>query len=493
ADRLHVRHIQTLGPSELFSLAAPARTRVLVGEASTLQATAATTPLANGAGTVVFTRLSRPLGPVGRRAFAGQTPTVIEQGLGGTVRPLAPPVALDGIAVMAAPPTPGQLAADATGRMIARGWQAVTASEQSAPGPGDVTDLRQAINGAVGSRGGGLGLVGGLPILIAPGPATKPTEPQTLASILSAALLPSSRIVKRLDGRLRVPGLFGGGSTTRPVMACPQFTAPLAMALQRDHLEYLLPGLGNFPHDRVTLLVANGAFVEAFLAGANHEMNRELLWREYPTDQRGTPFRFFWPRPDRNPDIPPMTAWTAGNALGRNGAANGPDVEDMVVVLVRGEVLRRYPRTIVYAAPGRIDGTRLTLDTSVPWTAPQFLLRLDATTTVFAFPLTVAQVHSDLPNGKAGYYFVFSEPVTGPRFNFDVSTPEPFEHWTDLGWDRVPQARGFAVAGLDLAPPSLETGPNSPRWNRDSADTARIAFARPFRVGYHADELLGGG
>jgi hypothetical protein len=219
-------------------------------------------------------------------------------------------------------------------------------------------------------------------------------------------------------------------------------------------------------------------------------MNRELLWREYPTDQRGTPFQYFWPRPDGKPDVLPITAWALGNELVANGGQTGLDVENMIVLLVRGEVLRRYPRTIVYAAPGKIDGDSLALDTSVPWTPPLFPMRIDATTTAFAYPLTEQVVHSDLANGKAGWYFVFSEPVTGPRFNFDETSRGPLEHWTDLDWDNVPQARGFAIAGAELAPPAGEAAPGSPRWNKDAADTVRIAFARPFRVGYHADELL---
>ncbi len=40
-----------------------------------------------------------------------------------------------------------------------------------------------------------------------------------------------------------------------------------------------------------TLLRTNNRFIEAYLVGLNHEMGRELLWREYPTDQRGTYFR----------------------------------------------------------------------------------------------------------------------------------------------------------------------------------------------------------
>ena len=47
---------------------------------------------------------------------------------------------------------------------------------------------------------------------------------------------------------------------------------------------------------RVTTLFG-GRFVEAFMVGLNHEMNHELVWRTYPTDQRGTPFRRFFGAP----------------------------------------------------------------------------------------------------------------------------------------------------------------------------------------------------
>jgi hypothetical protein len=314
----------------------------------------------------------------------------------------------------------------------------------------------------------------------------------TFSGALTAALSPGERVFRRLGGRVRIPPDLGGGDPSAPVMACPQFTAPLALALLQDHPDWLIPGLANFPDDRVTLLQANGAFVEAFLAGANHEMNREMLWRGYPTDQRGTPFRRFWPRPDGNPDIPPITAWPAATPLGRNGAALGQDLEAMLVLLVRGEVLRRYPRTIAYAAPGIITDGKLGLNTGVDWTPPLFLLPLDGKTTAFAYPLAAGDVRSDIPNGKAGSYFVFSEPVTGPRFKFAASAPSPPQVWNDVDWGSVPTSRGFAVAGVDLAPPPQENGPDSARWNRDAADMARIAFARPFRIAYHADELLAG-
>lgn len=492
ADRLHVRHTQNLTPSQLISVAAPARTRVLVAPASTLQASTAATPLAPGTGTVAFSRFARPLGPIGIRAFNRVAPTVIANGISGAVTVTPPPAQLDGItALMPAPAIP----AGATGITIGRGWQNVTTIEQNIPPVVADPVLRQAVNQGI-KPVTGLGLEVGKPILLVFPPPPAPAPP-SLTDTLTAALQPSIGIYKRYGGRVSVPPQLNspGDPSTIPirVMAYPQFTAPLALALIKNHLEWIVPGLGNFPDNSVTLMETNGAFVESFLVGANHEMNRLLLWREYPTDQRGTPFQYFWPRPDRSPDIPPITNWDITTPLGSN-AADGPDLETMLVLLVRGEVLQRYPQTMVYAAPGIINGTSLTLDTnSADWVSPEFLMRIDAKTTALAFPLTVDAVKSNFPAGIGGYYFVFSEPVSGPRFNFDVNSSVPLQHWNDLGWDQAPQARGFAVAGqnLAIAPPALQSGVGDPRWNNDSADTARIAFAQPYRVGYHADQLLG--
>jgi len=485
ADRLHARHVLNMAPSQRVAFAGPARARVLTSPATTLKADTAATAVPAGAATTAYNRLTRPLGPIGRRAFNGQAPATIAKGLENTLTIHGPALQLDGIADLKQGPT--QAGADATERMVVRAWASLSATEQSVPAPGDLTQLLQALK--PGAAGGGP-LMKSTPVLMPAYPRTVQVTTASISDTVGAALQPGAQILKRLGGRVKIPARLGGGQATGAVMACPQFTAPLALALLREHPEYLLPGLGNFPDDRVTLLIANGAFVEAFLAGANHEMNRELLWRGYPTDQRGTPFQRFWPRPDGTPDIPPITAWPLATPLGANGAALGPDIETMVVLLVRGEVLRRYPRTIVYAAPGMINGDKLALNMAAQWTPPLFLLPLDAETTVFAFNLSPADVHSNIAAGKAGSYFVFSEPVTGPRFRFGAGAAGPPQIWADLAWDSVPSARGFAIAGEDLAPPAQENAPDSARWNRDAADIARIAFARPFRIAYHADELL---
>ena len=58
--------------------------------------------------------------------------------------------------------------------------------------------------------------------------------------------------------------------------------------------ELFVPNVNLIEQNSVTLLETNQRFIEGYMVGLNHEMARELLWREFPTDQRGTPFRQFW-------------------------------------------------------------------------------------------------------------------------------------------------------------------------------------------------------
>jgi len=488
ADRLHVRHLQSLTTSELFAVAAPARTRVLVHAATTLQAETAKTPLPEGAGTVAFTRFIRPLGPVGLRGFSGVFATTTQQTIDGAIRVAPPASILDGVTTLASQSVSAG-ASDATAIMATQAWSQISALEETITVPPSVQNLRQVLTTPASS--GSISLSSGVPITISKGLAAEPTDSNSLASTVVFAMLPSSGIFRRLADRVVLPGsLQGVGNPPTRIMAGPQFPAPLALALVKEHLDYLLPGLGKFPDDSVTLLSTNSAWVEAFLAGANHEMNRELLWRDYPTDRRGTPFRHFWPRPDGMADIPPISRWPLTNNLGDSMNGQGIDWTSILVLLVRGEILRRFPRTVAYAAPAKIVNLSVTLDDSLPWTPPEFVMPLDATTTAFAYPLTEQRVRSNFAQNNAGFYFVFSEPVTGPRFNFDVTSSKPPLLWTDLPWDSVPQSRGFAIASVDVTPPAGENGPGAARWNNDAADMGRIALARPYRVGYHADELL---
>jgi hypothetical protein len=484
-DRMHARHIAVLSDlSKLVSIAAPARTRIVVGDV-TLHTTVTNSPMPAGAATVAFSRFTRLQGPLGRRTFNGVLPTVIEAGMSGTLK--TRDFRLDGLTTPVA--LPPLLFTSPTAGMVSLASETVANLEKATAVP-DLARLFVAVNVVARAPAPVVKtLRTGLLAVRSPIPTFAPKPIAVVRNLtveLKTSLTPSLGIFRRFQDRVRIPDEFGTDKTAR-VMACPQFTVPLAIAVKNAHPDWLLPGVGRFPDNCVTLVRADPAFVESFMAGANHEMNRELLWRGYPTDQRGTPFRFFWPRPDRAPDIPPITDWAPDTPLGKNGTKGGPDVENMVVLLVRGELLHRYPRLIVHAAPATRSGSTTTLNVDEnSWTPPDFALRLDERTTAFAYNIGADAIRSGPANG--GVYFVFSEPISGPRFNFDVTTTTPMTIWNDLDWGSVQDSRGFAIAGrAPLAEPFNKENAN---WNRDAGDIARIAFARPFRVAYHADKLL---
>ena len=86
----------------------------------------------------------------------------------------------------------------------------------------------------------------------------------------------------------------------------------------------------------------------------NHELARELLWQEYPTDQRGTFARQFWPHRDTGNradqyDLRQMLNEANATTLEQLGEAPG-SVESPLVLVIKGDVVRRYPGLLVTAA-----------------------------------------------------------------------------------------------------------------------------------------------
>ena len=150
-----------------------------------------------------------------------------------------------------------------------------------------------------------------------------------------------------------------------PAMAYPDFDDPMYERLRDLSSELFLPNIGLIPPETITLLRTNPAFIEAYLVGLNHEFGRELLWREYPTDQRGSYFRQFWsvsglvvPPADppltaeqlkaRYRDITPLDTWTTAPELGTHRPPERAATGDLVLT-IRGELLKRYPNTLIYA------------------------------------------------------------------------------------------------------------------------------------------------
>jgi len=271
-----------------------------------------------------------------------------------------------------------------------------------------------------------------------------------------------------------------------PIMVGPILPEPLYRDLARLDQDRFLPGAGLIPANSITLLETNPRFIEAFLVGSNHEMNRELLWRSYPTDRRGTPFRLFWDRVDGMTDIGPIHEFFRNRRLGKNNV--GP-AEGAIVLLVRGDLLRRYPNSIVYGTPSRAD-RKLDQNPAVV-ELPVFGGKLDPDITFVGFNLTVEQI-----SPEPGWFFVIQEQPTEPRFGLDEPNgPTPtLTNWSNLSWVHVNVAGGghLPLSALSSSLNLALAGLGSPRakWRQDAAHMAAITFQRPFRVAVHSSDVL---
>ena len=281
--------------------------------------------------------------------------------------------------------------------------------------------------------------------------------------------------------RLNVPTLPERIDPLERIMAAPTFERPMAESLVDLDPEHMLPGVGDVPKDSVGLVQTNPAFVEAFLAGLNHEMARLLRWRRYPTDKRGTYFRQFWDHrisPDVDVDLEDVEALhTWSGTLGTNDR-DGDD-EPTAVLLVRGELLRRYPNTVIYAAKAiedengeKDDADRIPAlpnlreyveegdahgDDDLQF--PQFSGTLGADIHFFGFDLTVPEARSDpyhLPEEPApddhddeGWFFVLEEPAADVRFGMLGGDDDP---------DKTPIADTGAYVDVEDGPPSWVPG-----------------------------------
>jgi len=117
--------------------------------------------------------------------------------------------------------------------------------------------------------------------------------------------------------------------------------------------------------------------------------------------------------------------------LGQNASA-GPTGQ--VVLLMRGELLRRYPTAIVYAA--RAIPTPLQPSApprpGLPEVYPIFQGTLEPDVRFVGFSLSVAQARGSGTLSDPGYFFVIQQQPTEARFGEDVDAQSstPFLHAT---------------------------------------------------------------
>jgi len=364
-------------------------------------------------------------------------------------------------------------------------------------------------------------------------PAPVALDLGALSKTVLGAVDPKTTILRRGLSRISLPPWVVAeiGEDFNEVMAYPKIDLPMYQPLEQRSAERLLPNIGKIARNSLTLMETNQRFIEAYMVGLNHEFARKLLWREYPTDQRGSYFRQFWSVGDaiddeglgedalkeKRYDIPEIHRWAASSKLGEhnNRIPPGQPASPQAVLIIRGELLKKYPNTVIFAQHARMNGGLREPDwltaaeeqnpPHAKTRTPLYQARPVDDIFFFGFDLTIDEAKGS--GGDPGWYFVLQERPGEARFGLELSRAEAAETFDDLAWsDALPgiQPGQFLPAGalatVPLAEPSATSdAPKHDQWLDDrrvgpaAASSARWAYLllrQPVMVAVHADEML---
>ncbi len=340
---------------------------------------------------------------------------------------------------------------------------------------------------------------------------------------LSTALSPRVAHGFRLSRLIKIRNLTWTDPTQPLVeaMAYPDIDEPMYKRLTDQSNEYLVANLKLIPPNTISLLETNEPVIESYMVGLNYEMGRALLWNEYPTDQRGSYFRQFWdvngivkPASSKTPvelaeedkDITPIDQWQPTSQLGSHNNRDAQGDASQIVLVVRGDLLKRYPNSVIFAQKA-INGSDGLPAIDLDVTSGEFtqellfpLYRADIAPDLkfFGFDLTARQARGDDPSpgfpatDTLGWFFVIQEVPGEPRFGMDITFDPGSDGvtWDDLAWTNFPTPNpGF----IRVAPHPTGFSPtdNTPdKWATSSANMAYVLFQEPSMVAVHASEML---
>ena len=576
AGKLLTKHLSALDADTLLQVTAPVHARVLAGQPVTAAELLRRSPIPDGAtdgrvrrarGAVarraagIARRAGEPAGPGERDAAEGLLNRLNRQELRTRPAVAAPSGMVVTTLTAPAPGTAGlEPGAPAAGARAAVGRAAVRAEHVIAPPPEAEAVMRPVelarpdpgwtpgVAGGVLETGEGthtpepvtsdprdrdevartaarfgqamVRLVAGVDAEPVAGPVLQQADLPAMAATVVERLDPAQTIAAGIRSRLHLAPWVSWAveDPLEPVMASPEFDTPMYEPLRDLGHDWLLPGAGRIPPETVTVVLPNQSFIEAYLLGLSYEMGRELLFHEYPTDQRGTYFRQFWDvrgalTPSLVPadpaglhDIRPIHSWRPDAGLGVNMGRTPPPPPDHLVLLVKGELLRRFPDTLVSAVEAAVgpDGRRTLGSVTLH---PMFSGRLEPDIAFFGFDLSIGRARGGTNN--LGWFFVLAEHPTEPRFGLDIDNREFAGRptaWDDLNWAHLAASEQDLAAldyvDLTAALPDASAvvttvGDPAVAWHVDAApagangsDLAWITLRRPFRVAIHGADVL---
>jgi hypothetical protein len=395
---------------------------------------------------------------------------------------------------------PGEQRPEAVDRLPkSANFKLVPIGSASAPERGSTTDSPEALRFKAGLRDA-FALVEATRKAIPDPKPLRPINVKQTAGVVVAKLDPKTTIPNWTWANVRFPGWIRDQLEKEiftEAMAYPRFDYPMYKPLANISADLFLPNINLIEYNSITLLETNQEFIEAYMVGLNHEFARELLWREYPTDQRGSYFRQFWDVStlmasdvadhagkteeeirEMYRDIPKLHMWPRLSKLGEHDHRQRPGVPETeeVVLAIRGELLKKYPSAVIYAhkavwAPKSKDdptfdktqsrvlyqpeeGNKDKPSFSVIRT-PLYRAQVDPDITFLGFKLDIDEAKGDsdpetptLQN--AGWFFVIKERPGEPRFGFDIPKEDvdaaPNLTWNDVSWNDVLPGQGVIDA-----------------------------------------------
>lgn len=371
----------------------------------------------------------------------------------------------------------------------------------------------------------------------------------TVTSVMVTAIEPTKTIPARVFSTIQLPTWVFADRTDPfgEVMAYPKVDLPMYLPLKQISVELFLPNINLIAPNSITLIETNQRFIEAYMVGLNNEFGRKLLWREYPTDQRGSYFRQFWDvrsvingeglseaaLKEQLYDIPELHRWPLDSDLGtHSNRQRAGDYREQAVLVIRGELLKKYPTAIIYAhraqwetdSHGNPDLTKVrTLVSLTPveedkpppdkMRFPLYEAKVNPDIYFFGFDLSIEEAkggsgHS--PDSDPGWFFVLKERPGDPRFGLELSPTAHPEVLDELSWDDAlgavlpggaPQfLTGTGLGAVTLSPvPSGDPEGKGPQRSDDelaiaappsAARWAYLLLRPPVMVAVHADQML---
>jgi hypothetical protein len=325
------------------------------------------------------------------------------------------------------------------------------------------------------------------------------------SSVLTRRDLPTLRVPGELDGVLLDAVILQPAVVLEPVRDvpppvapvdattietgafAPRFARPMSEPLAERFPELMLPGAGAIEPDGVMLVESDQAFVEAFLVGANQELNYEMLWRRLPADMRATAFRRFWGHADGSDDIDAIGTWDANTAVGSHVKTTAS-----MVMVVRSELVRRYPSVLVAAVPAEWDsnGNRSPVQNPPRMVLPAFRGRIGADVLYAGFsqPSLTDAIGTTTPTGPAGWFFLLSENPGDPRFGLDPGVGSAPPTRATLSWGHLSPPPTAPYAPIGSFPNVPDAGFTAA--TATAASIASLVRQRPFRAFLHASLLI---